>query len=238
MSQIITITAKALFAYIYLIVLARFIGRKVISQMTFFDFGVATAFGTLIATAALGSNPTTSSAVNVLLTFSILAVLTGIMNIKSIRFRKLVNSEPVVLIDNGKLVDENMKKTRLSLSELTSILREQNAFNLADVEFAVFENDGQISVLKKAEKQPLTPSDMNIKAAYQALTKDIIMDGSIMYENLKSANLNEQWLISQLNSQGIAKVQDVFYAGLDATGNLYVAKRNKSPETHGKYGIE
>lgn len=238
MPEIFTITMKAIFAYIYLVILARFIGRRVIAQMTFLDFGVATTFGTLVATVALGSKPSTSTAVNALLTFSVLAVVTGILSLKSIKFRKLVNSEPVVIIEKGKIVDKNMKKTRLSISELTSILRKQSAFNISDVEFAVLENDGQLSVLKKSQKQPLTPSDMNIITSYQALTKDIILDGAIMYENLESANLDEQWLLNQLNSQGIANIQDVFYAGLDSAGKLYVAKKNKNAETHGKYGIE
>lgn len=94
-------------------------------------------------------------------------------------------------------------------NELTSLLREKNIFNIADVEFAILENEGKLSVLPKLQKQPLTPSDLNITTTYKGLTADVIIDGNIMKENLRSANQNEEWLMNKLNAQGVVNVQDV-----------------------------
>ncbi|HBV86314.1 DUF421 domain-containing protein [Desulfosporosinus sp.] len=234
----ILVVLRALFAFILLLIVARLMGRKVISQMTFFDFGVAISIGSITANLAMSQGSTTITAVTVLITFGTLSIITGYLHIKSLWFRKLTNSEPVTAIANGQIIDKNLKRLRLTTNELTSLLREKNIFNIADVEFAILENEGKLSVLPKSQKQPLTPSDLNITTVYKGLTADIIIDGNIMQENLRSAKLNEEWLKNQLNSQGISSVQEVFYAGLDSSGNLYVSKKTNNEETEGQYGIE
>ncbi|WP_372998348.1 YetF domain-containing protein [Lutispora sp.] len=229
---------RAILAFLLLMLVARFMGRKAISQMTFFDFAVGITLGSVTANLALGPQSSTASAVTTLIILSILGVLSDYSHIKSFIVRKFVNSEPVVVVANGNIVDENMKKVRFTINDLNTLLREKNTFNIADVEFAVLENDGKLSVLPKSQKQPLTPSDLNIPTSYKGLTKDIIIDGNVMLENLKDVNLNEEWLLSKLGEQGIGNAGEVFYAGLDTSGNIYVSKKNNGNEKHGKYGIE
>lgn len=206
--------------------------------MTFYDFVFSLTLGSVTANLVTGQDNTLASTTTVIITWAFLAILTDYLHIKSMWFRKLINSEPVTVISKGKIVDKNLKKLRLNINELTSLLREKNIFNISDVEFAIIENEGQLSVLPKSQYQPLTPSDLNITTKYKGLTADIIIDGNIMKENLKNANLNEEWLKSKLNTQGIENLKDVFYAGLDTSGNLYVSKRSKNRETEGQYGIE
>jgi uncharacterized membrane protein YcaP (DUF421 family) len=100
------------------------------------------------------------------------------------------------------------------------------------------ETDGNLSVLPKSQKIPLTPSDLHISTKYYGLTKDLVLDGSIMSENLKDINLDEQWLQDQLKDHGIANIKEVFYAGLDSSGSLFVSKRRKTREKHGQHSIE
>jgi len=112
-------------------------------------------------------------------------------------------------------------------------------FNISDVEFAIMENNGKLSVLKKSQKQTVTPSDLNLPTAYIGLNKDLVIDGEIMKENLQDIHLDEGWLHSKIKSQGIEDIRDVFYAGLDTSGNLYISIKNqKNVEKHGQYGIE
>ncbi|HEY9060580.1 MAG TPA: DUF421 domain-containing protein [Pseudobacteroides sp.] len=240
MYQIITnAVTRAIVAYLLLLVVARLMGRKGLSQMTFFDFAVIITLGSVTANLAMGPNNTTANAAAVLLTLGALAIITGYLHIKSVWVRKLTNSEPVTAIENGRIIDKNLKKVRFTMNELTTLLREKNIFNYADVEFAIIENDGQLSVLPKSQKAPLTPSDMKIPTSYKGLTKDLIMDGKVLAENLKSVNLDESWLNTQLSSQGVSKVEQVFYAGLDSEGSLYIsAKQPDAEEKHGQYGIE
>jgi uncharacterized membrane protein YcaP (DUF421 family) len=118
-------------------------------------------------------------------------------------------------------------------------LREKNIFNMADVEFAIMETDGQLSVLPKPEKVPLTPSHMNITTSASGIMKDVIIDGNVIEENLLGTGLTVQWLQSQLNIQGLQSAKEVFYAGLDNTHQLYISKKNAgNTEGHGKYGLE
>lgn len=103
---------------------------------------------------------------------TISTLLTGYLEIKSQWFRKLVDSEPVTMIQNGEIINENMKKTRFAIDDLMMKLREKNIFNIADVEFALLEHDGKLSVQPKSQNQPLTPSDMNLPSNYKGLTTD------------------------------------------------------------------
>jgi len=230
--------ARALFAYLLLLVVSRAVGRKAISQMTFFDFAVAITFGSVTANLGMGSQNTPLNASLVLVTFGSLAILTAFIAMKSMRVRKLIASEPVVLIAKGEIVKENLQKIRLSIGTLNSLLREKNAFNIMDVEYAILENDGKISVLLKSNKQPLTPFDMNIATPYKGLLHEIILDGRLMRENLAKAGKDEPWLSDQLSAKGIRNIKDVFYAALDVSGELYLTLGVSGIEDHGKYGIE
>lgn len=236
---IINTVLRAMLAYLLLLLVARLIGRKSLSQMTFFDFAIIITLGSVTANLAMGPESKPVIAATTLLTFGGLSILTGYLHIKSFRIRKLTNSEPVTAIENGRIIDKNLKKVRFTINELSSMLRKKNVFNYADVEFAIIENDGQLSVLPKSQKAPLTPSDLNISTSYTGLTKDLVLDGNVLPENLKSVNLDEKWLNEKLSQQGVSNVDQVFYAGLDSSGNLYVSvKQPNTPEYHGQYGIE
>lgn len=238
MEIIVKTAVRSLFTYVFVVMLTRLMGRKLISQMTFFDFVVGITLGAVSANLAMGPNSNFSVATTVLVIFAALSILTGYLHTRSLGFQKLVNSEPVTVIANGKIIEENFGRMRFSLSELLMKLREKSIFNPADVEFAIMETDGNLSVQKKSQKVALTPSDLGLSTSYTGLTKDLIMDGSIMTENLKDIGLDSQWLQNKLVSQGVASAEAVFYAGLDTAGNLYVSLKEKRREKHGVYGIE
>ncbi|NMM63742.1 DUF421 domain-containing protein [Clostridium sp. P21] len=230
---------RSIIIYILAIFLTRLVGRKLISQMTFFDFVMGVSMGAIIANTIVGPRFTVISAVTALISVTILTIITAYLHIKSFRVRKMVNSEPVTLVENGTIVEKNMKNIRLTIDELMMKLREKNTFNLGDVEFAIMETDGELSVLQKADKQPLTPYHMNIKATTSGLMKDIIIDGNIMDENLSAAGLSKKWLKAQLNNQNVKDASEVFYAGIDNNKKLVISRKNKNnKEYHGKYGIE
>lgn len=225
-------------AYILLFLMIRALGRKALSEMTLFDFILAITLGSLTAHICLMGDNSPSATITALVTFAILGIITDFIHINSIRFRKFVNSEPIVLIHNGQIVKANMVKARITLTELTSMLRGKSVFNISDVNYAIMENTGDLSVLLKADKSPLTPADMKQNPVEKGLTKDIIIDGKLMRENLQCSGMTEQELMKQLNNRGIRKVDEVFYAGVDSSGKLYVSKGQDGQEQAGKYGIE
>ncbi|QUH18500.1 DUF421 domain-containing protein [Alkaliphilus sp. B6464] len=225
--EIMEIVFRSFCAYIILLILGRIIGRKLISRITLFDFIVGVLLGSTAVRIALGSKESPFLATISVIVITILVVITDYINIKSINFRKLVNGKPIMLVSNGKLLDYNLKKARVTINELLAQLREKGIFNINDVDIAFIETDGELTVLPKADRQPVTTGDLNISTNYVGLMIDIIIDGKIMYNNLKYTNHDEQWVRKQLKTYNITDAEDVFYAGLNSTGVLYVSKKTK-----------
>ncbi|MDF2880801.1 MAG: hypothetical protein K0R54_1358 [Clostridiaceae bacterium] len=225
--KILEVIIRSMATYLMLLVLGRIIGRKLLSRITFSDFIVGVTLGSIAVRIALGAqeSPILASVAAVVIT--VLVVVTDFLDIKSINFRRLVDGEPITLISNGKLLDYNLRKVKITINMLMMQLREKNIFNIDDVAFAVIENDGQLTVLPKANKQPITAENLNISKNDNGLITDIIIDGKIMYNNLKSTNHDEKWVRQQLKTQNINDVEEVFYGGLNAGGVLYVSKKTK-----------
>lgn len=225
--------------YVLALFLIRNIGTKLISQMNFFDFVMGVSMGSIISASVINRESATKSGVTALFLFTSLTIITSYASIKSFTLRKVVDSVPVVLIENGIILDKNMKKVRITINELMMKLREKNAFNLADVEYAIMEVNGQLSVLIKAEKRPLVPYDMDMEVRSGGLLKDIIIDGNIIENNLHLAGVDKKWLENKLKSRKIEDVSEVFYAGIDKNKKLNISKRSPSnSERKKKFGIE
>ncbi|RUT56620.1 hypothetical protein C1148_16135 [Clostridium botulinum] len=225
--EIIEVILRSIFTYIILLILGRIIGRKLISNMTFYDFMIGVLIGSIGVRIALGPRDTPLLALISAIVVTILVIITDYLDIKSINFRKLIDGDPIVLISNGKLLDYNLKKVKITINTLMMELRKKDIFNVDDVAFAVIETDGELSVLPKANKQPITTGDLNISTNTNGLMRDIIIDGKIMYDNLKSTNHDEQWVRQQLKNHNIYSVEEVFYAGLNSSGILCVSTKTK-----------
>jgi len=221
MEHFIQVLWKSLLIFVILMAVARFIGRKLLSQMTYFDFIVGITIGTIS-----GAYITqTIEGMWVLLSPIILTVTTvafGFINLKSVHARKITEGEPVVVVQNGKILDKNMSKLRYHIDDLEMQLRDKGVFNFADVEFAILEPHGQLSVLKKTQSQPLTPKDISLQTQYQGLAAEIIKDGKVFEQNLIQNNLSFDWLYQELKRRNIDKISDVFYAALNTDGTLYI----------------
>lgn len=221
---------KGILVYILALVLSKLIGIKIISQMNFFDFVMGVSIGLMIAKIIIDKDHVVFSGVIALIVFSLLTISTSYLNLKSYIARSIVN---------GRIIDKNIKKLRITINELMMKLREKDVFNIEDVRFAIMESNGQLSVLIKADKKPITPYDMNIKVKNLSLINDIIIDGKIVDKNLQIVGGDEKWLKSELKKKNINAIEDVFYAGVDQNKKLTISERypdNFNPEK--KYGIE
>jgi len=225
--RIIEIVFRSVSTYIILLVLGRVVGRKLISRITFSDFIVGITLGSIAVRIALGSEESPFLATISAIVITVLVVITDYLDIKSINFRKLVDGEAIILISNGKLIDYNLKKVRITINKLMMQLREKDIFNVDDVAIAAIESDGELTVLPKANKQPITNGDLNISTKYNGEISDIIIDGKIMYNILKCTNHDEQWVREQLKTHNISNVEEVFYAGLNDAGILYISTKTK-----------
>lgn len=218
----------SLIVFVLLISLARIMGKKLLAQMTFFDFVIGITIGTIggaFVTTEVGGFWVLLSPV--VLTLAV--VLTGYLTLKSEPARKLLEGEPLVLVQNGKIYEKNMRKIRYHLDDLLMQLRERDVFDLSEVEFAVLEPHGKLSVLKKSQNLPVTPRDLGISTSYKGLSSEIIRDGQVVDQNLRQNGLTRQWLMDELSRRNIKRVEDVFLATLSTDGNLYVDLRKDDP---------
>ncbi|NMB97763.1 MAG: DUF421 domain-containing protein, partial [Clostridiaceae bacterium] len=119
-------------------------------------------------------------------------------------------------------------KEMYTINDLLEQLRTANISNIADVEFAILETNGQLSVIQKSQRRPVTAEDLKVSTKYEGLPLDLIVDGRVINKNLNKANLDKAWLKHQLLSKGINKFEDVFFASLDTTGELYIQEKNPS----------
>ncbi|HEX3029818.1 MAG TPA: DUF421 domain-containing protein [Clostridia bacterium] len=229
MLEIVNAALKSFVAIMVLFVLCRLMGKKSIAQLTFFDYIVGTTIGSIAAALSADHTIKYAYAVTSLIVWFAFFILVSLISLKSIHGRRFLGSVPTILIQNGHIIETNLKKERFNINDFLEELRLKGAFNVADVEFAILETNGEISVKFKSQKQPLTPSDLNIPTDYEGLSASLIIDGVIMNDNLKLVNLNEKWLMDELNRQNVKAPNEVLLGSLDTKGklSLYLKKSNE-----------
>lgn len=225
--QLILVTWKSALIFVILVGLARVIGRKLLAQMSYFDFTVAITIGTISGAYVVQMVKGMWVLISPVL-LAALAILFDYVHLKNLRFRKITEGEPVIIMHNGQILEDNMRKIRYHLDNLEAQLRGKGVFDFSEVEFAVLEPNGQLSVLRKSQNLPLTPCDMNIATEYKGISTELIKDGHILDQNLIQRNLTKDWLKGELKKQNIEKIADVFYAAVNSKNGLYVSlKKSK-----------
>ncbi|MBM6618193.1 YetF domain-containing protein [Bacillus suaedaesalsae] len=216
-------------SFLVLLTLTRIMGRQEISQNTFFNFVSAITIGTIGGSLVINQNLSKSNGVIALVGWTIFTLVMEFIDLKSKKARDLIEGQPVIVIKEGQILEKQMKKTRLDVNTLNAMLREKSIFSLAEVNYAIFETDGKLSVLKKDEKQPMTQGDLKGTVEKQKqipIPTSVIEDGQFSKQNLQKLNLNEEWVIQRLSEQGIESISEVFYAKIQQDGSLYIDKRH------------
>jgi len=154
-------------------------------------------------------------------------LLISYISIKGVRIRGYICGKPTVVIRNGRMLEKTMRKEMCTINELLEQLRFHSVQNVSDVEYAILETNGQLSVILKSQKRPVTPEDLKIETKYEGCTIDLIIDGILMEETMKKMNIDKNWLDQQLKERGISDYRMVFYAAVDTSGNLYVQKKGE-----------
>lgn len=220
------IPIRSLLAFLILFVFARFMGKKQMSQLTFFDYVTGITIGSVAATLSIDDKIPYRNGILSLLVWGLLPILTALLPVKSIKLRRLFDGSPVILIQNGKILTENLKKEKFNINDLLQELRLKEVFDIGDVEFAVLETDGELSVRLKSAKRALTPSDLNILTQYEGLSANLIIDGKVMPRHLDFVGLDEKWLENELRERGIYSFDAVLLAALNTKGELFVSLKN------------
>lgn len=230
MNPFLEIFIRGLAAFIMVLVITRVVGKSQIGQLTISDFVNAIVIGSIAAVMVTDLRENIWYYVVGMIVFGLLTLGAEYLSMKYRPARKLIEGEPTILVHNGKILEDNMKKLLYHVDDLTMQLRDKNIFNIADVEFAVSEPNGKLSVLLKSQKRSLTPHDLQLPTSYEGVSSELVIDGVIIQQNLKQNSLTEEWLYRELEKQGVKSVKDVMYASLDAGGHLYVDKKEDTME--------
>ncbi len=201
--------------------MTRVLGKKQISEISFFEYVSGITIGSIAGEVIMGLDNNIGHGVMAIVIFSLITLLVDYFALKSQKFRYLVEGKATIIIKDGKVMEENLKKEKYSISELESLLRQKNVFSVADVEFAYLEPKGDLSVLLKKENRPLSPKDINLKTASEKVPQTVIMDGVIANDAMAAAGKNRNWLQTELEKRGV-RLENVFMAQVDSYGELTV----------------
>ena len=216
------IILKPTIAFLLLLILARLLGKKQMSQMTFFNYVTGITIGSLAANIITFNDTTIWDEVVGLIWWCVLTALLAYITLKSAKLRLLIDGQPDILIKNGILQKKELGSTRISLEDLTMMLREQGIFSITEVDYAILEPNRELSVLKVQEQITVNRADMSIPTSIpKYLPAEIIIDSRIVYKNLSRYGLNIQWLENELRLQKIGSFEEVFYAEIQSDGTLY-----------------
>ena len=209
--NIISIILTALLSVAALFIITKFMGHKQVAQLDFFDYVSGITIGSIGAELATELE----SPERPLIALAIYGLASFVLNLVAHKFprsRKYINGTPTILFSDDKLYRKNFKKGKLDLSEFMLLCREQGYFNLNEIQLAVFEHNGKLSILPKAQNRPATPEDLKITVKATHIGVEVIMDGRILGENLSRIKKDSNWLKNQLETQGLKNEKEVFLA--------------------------
>ncbi|SHI92572.1 YetF domain-containing protein [Thermoclostridium caenicola] len=227
MEGILPLIWKTLLLYIVIIVSMRLMGKRQIGQLQPFEFAVAVMISELAALPLTEDDRKLHHALIPIAVLVTCQLLISYISIKGVRIRGYICGKPTVVIRNGRMLEKTMRKEMCTINELLEQLRFHSVQNVSDVEYAILETNGQLSVILKSQKRPVTPEDLKIETKYEGCTIDLIIDGILMEETMKKMNIDKNWLDQQLKERGISDYRMVFYAAVDTSGNLYVQKKGE-----------
>lgn len=220
------VIVRTIVLYSVVTIAMRVMGKREIGQLQPFELVIAIMISELAAIPMQNTGIPLTNGLAPIITLVAAQASISYLALKSNRARAIICGTPSVLIENGKIMEEELKKLRYNLNDLLEQLRVKNFPNLADVEFAIMETSGELSVIPKSQKRPVVPEDISIPTKYEGLPYPLILEGEIIDKNLRELNLNAAWLKQQLGSFGITDAKQVLFASLDTQGNLYYQKRS------------
>ena len=201
--------------------MTKILGKKQISELSFFEYVSGITIGSIAGEAITGLEKNMFQGMAAIIIFSLATLLVDILALKSKSFRDFIDGRGTVFIKDGKVLEENLKKEKYTIDELSALLRQKDIYRVADVEFAVLEPRGTISALLKKENRPLTPKDLQMKVPAEKEPQTVIMDGSILDEALRSAGKSKGWLETELEKLELT-LDNVFIGQVDSYGELTV----------------
>lgn len=221
------IVSRTIFIFIILLFLTRFMGKKQIGQLTFFNYVTGITIGSIASHIVAHDDTHFFNATTALILWALLTVIVSFITVKSSRLKELIDDKPSIVIKDGKILEKELKTSGIPITDLTMLLRLQGVFSVKDVQFAVLETNGELSIFKKVAEQPVTKRDVKETITEpKFIPSVIIVNGIIIQKNLRALNLTEEWVVNELKNNDVNSIKQVFYAQVESDGSLYIDLRN------------
>lgn len=204
-----------------LFVLTKLIGYRQISELSFFDYIIGISIGSIAAEMATNVDLEWWKGVSAMIIYSAISILFSFLSRKSIKARKFVSGQPIILMDKGKILRHNLKKARIDVDDLLTSARGNGYFDLSDIDYAIMETTGKISFLPVPQKRQLNPKDFNFAPMREGLYINVIIDGQIMEDDLKNADMTKKELEKQVKAQN-SKIENIMLATVNANKQLTI----------------
>ena len=215
---------RSILIYIFVLVVMRLMGKREIGQLQPFELAIAIMIADLASIPMTDPGIPISNGIISILGLLVMHLIISIINMKSMKAREIICGRPTILIYRGKIDEKALKKERFTINELEERLRGNNVTSLGDVEYAILETSGQVTVIQKPEKRNTIPEDFNIVPEYEGIPYDLVIDGKIMYDNLKALGKNGEWLKKQVEKFKI-KPEDALVVTYDGKGQIFCQKK-------------
>jgi len=221
MIMTIEVILRTLSAFVFLTCIAHILGKQTISQMTFHDYIASITIGSIVGNLTFNTSIRFSNFITALVIFSSIIFVVTLVSLKNRNARALFNGEPTVVIENGKILEKNLEKLKFTLDSLNQSLRRKDIFDIDEVEYALIEANGQLSVLKKPPYLYVTRKDLGITTAPQSsFPIELIMDGQMITKNFTQHHLTKSWINTELKQRGLT-LSDVSYCVKGTNDQLY-----------------
>ena len=223
--ELFDVTLRAILSLITLFLITKMLGKKQVSQLSLFDYVICISIGNFAAEMTINLESDYLHGILAVVIFGIVAYLVSILTMKSIHLRRYFMGTPTLLIQDGKLLEQNMKKVKYDVNDLLEQCRTNGYFDLSEIKYALMEANGTLSILPFETERPLKVKDMEIKPKKEGLCANVIIDGKVMPNNLKNCNKDEAWLKKELKIKGYTDLQQILLATVDANEKLQVYER-------------
>ena len=215
---------RSILIYIIVLLVMRLMGKREIGQLQPFELVIAIMIADLAATPIANSGIPLTNGIIPILGLLVMDLIISVANMKSLKVRQFISGKPSILIYRGKIDEKTLRKERFTINELQERLRDNNILNLGDVEYAILETSGQINVIQKPSKRNTIPEDFGIEPEYEGISYDLVIDGVIMYDNLKILNKDYNWLKTQVRKFGYSP-EEALIVTIDGKGQFFSQKK-------------
>lgn len=230
--ECLSIIPRSIFSLITLFLVTRLIGKKQVSELSLFDYVIGISIGNFTAEMTMNLDGQYLNGVVAIIVFGIVAYLVSIITMKSIVLRRIIIGVPTIIIQNGKIIEKNLKSVKLDINDFLEQCRGNGYFDLSQIEYAIMEANGKISIMPKAAYKPVTPSDMKLKVNQEGLCANVVIDGHLMENNIKNMHKTNEWVQKELKVKGYQDLGNILLATLDINDKIVVYEKNNSVKVY------